>query len=193
MDNTPFWLSPLNEQLQQHQNAENAEIFVSEHPRFCYLILRGKSDEFIQAVEKTLKLTLPTNPRSTGKRADIQIWWLSPDEWAILAPAAQKIALMNTLHQGLAATSYQLVDNSGGMTALELTGKSATLLLRHLTPYDAEKMQENEVISTIAGQSTLLIYRHSSGYTLIIRRSFADYLWKRIVKAARPYGLAVEK
>ena len=86
----------------------------------------------------------------------------------------------------------QIVDNSGGYTGLELRGEAVATVLRHLTPYPVENLAAGEVIGTVMEAAHITLHKHgATHYSLIIRRSFADYVWKLLAKASRPYGLAV--
>ncbi len=35
------------------------------------------------------------------------------------------------------------------------------------------------------------MYREGDGFCLLARRSFADYIWRFLVRAAEPYGFGV--
>jgi len=49
-----------------------------------------------------------------------------------------------------------------------------------------------EVIGTVMEAAHITLHKHgATHYSLIIRRSFADYVLKLLEKASRPYGLAV--
>ena len=73
-----------------------------------------------------------------------------------------------------------------------MRGDAVATVLRHLTPYPVENLAAGEVIGTVMEIAHITLHKHgATHYSLIIRRSFADYVWKLLAKASRPYGLAV--
>jgi sarcosine oxidase subunit gamma len=73
-----------------------------------------------------------------------------------------------------------------------LTGAQQVTLLRHVGVYDFEALVPGRLASTVCGKATITVFRHDDqGIFLIFRRSFADYVWRLLSKAARPYGLGI--
>jgi sarcosine oxidase, subunit gamma len=86
-----------------------------------------------------------------------------------------------------------VVDNSGGYTTVILQGSHAQNALSHCTVYDIHALQTGKVVGTTFGKASLFLHKNDAGYTLILRRSFADYIWQYLVRAAQPYGFGVAK
>ena len=189
------WETPLARQLAAHPApARAAGITASEWPQSAIHILRGKPEDsaYLTAVESALGIALPTAPRQSAAKDALTILRLSPDEWLLKSPWQEQTALATRLQRALANQHAQLVDNSGGYTGLELRGEAVETVLRHLTPYPVENLAAGEVIGTVMEIAHIILHKHSAThYSLIIRRSFADYVWKLLAKASRPYGLAV--
>ena len=189
------WETPLARQLAAHPApARAAGITASEWPQSAIHILRGKPDDnaFTAAAENALGVALPTAPRQSAEKDTLTILRLSPDEWLLKSPWQDKTALATRLQRTLANQHAQIVDNSGGYTGLELRGDAVATVLRHLTPYPVENLAAGEVIGTVMEAAHITLHKHgATHYSLIIRRSFADYVWKLLAKASRPYGLAV--
>lgn len=187
----PVWKTPLETQLKDWQNAPNAGITISEWPASAYFMVRGIG--IAQSMCQALGISSwPETPLTAVSENGIRVLWLSPDEWAVIGDFAQKDALEAKLLQGLGSHRGQVVDNCGGFTGLIVKGKDAEILLRHLTPYDVEHMTAGKTVGTVMSQTHVILSRlGAQEYEIIVRRSFADYLWKLIGKAARPYGLAV--
>ena len=189
------WETPLARQLAAHPAPNGAAgITASEWPQSAIHILRGKPEDsaYLTAAENALGVALPTAPRQSAAKDALTILRLSPDEWLLKSPWQEQTALATRLQRALANQHAQLVDNSGGYTGLELRGDAVETVLRHLTPYPVENLAAGEVIGTVMEAAHITLHKHgATHYSLIIRRSFADYVWKLLAKASRPYGLAV--
>ena len=45
--------------------------------------------------------------------------------------------------------------------------------------------------NVVIGKASVYAHREGPGHSLLIRRSFADYIWRYFVRAAAPYGLGI--
>ncbi|MEQ6290496.1 sarcosine oxidase subunit gamma, partial [Vogesella sp. GCM10023246] len=118
--------------------------------------------------------------------------WQSPDELLLItrrAELTQRLAAFDAAFAGLFA---QAVDNSGGLTCLSLSGAEHVTVLRHMGVYDFESIAVGQVVNTVLGKAGGMVLRlENDGVFLVIRRSFADYLWLLLRKVATPYRFAV--
>ena len=166
-----------------------------EMPLFGYISLRGNAGDaaFMGATARILGMAIPTEP-CTFARSDTQILhWLSPDEWMIVCPRENLDSQLRDLGQVLAGTRHQAVDNSGGYTQVRLHGSNAIDVLRHASVYDFSALGPGRVVGTTFGKSSVYIYRLDDAFCLLLRRSFADYIWRFLARAAEPYGFGVSK
>jgi sarcosine oxidase subunit gamma len=88
-----------------------------------------------------------------------------------------------------------LVNGSGGMTVFKLRGKHVVDMLKKSTPVDLHDSEfpVGKVVSTVFAKSGAVIRRTGEAeFELVVRRSFADYIWLWIQSASQEYGLAVE-
>lgn len=171
--------------------------YASELPLAAFISLRGHASDpdFVAAASKALGLELPVTPCTLaalgGAGQRLAALWLSPDEWMIVAPRACKARLLAALSEGLQATPSHALDNSGGYTQILLEGPSAADVLTHTTVYDVRSLAADRVVGTTFGKSSVYLRREGEGYVLLVRRSFADYVWRYLERAAIPYGFAV--
>lgn len=166
----------------------------SELTHLGYLVLRGRPDDaaFLQRTAEVLGVPLPTEPRRLAVGSAGAVVWLSPDEWLLACRRSQRDPLQAALTAATQGLHAQVVDNSGGYTALRLSGRDHLTLLRHLGPYDFQSQAIGLCISTVAQRAAITVVRcDMAGVVVIFRRSFADYLWRLIERSARPYGLAI--
>ena len=93
--------------------------------------------------------------------------------------------------KALSGVRSQVVDNSGGYTEIIVQGRNASDVISHASVYDLHRLGEGRVVGTTFGTSAVHMYRERDGVSLLVRRSFADYIWRFLVRAAEPYGFGV--
>ena len=101
--------------------------------------------------------------------------------------------MKQALEQALTGLRSQVVKNSGGYTQVLVTGPDAARVLAHCTVYDLDKLTDGRVVGTTFGKSSVIVRRAPGGFCLLLRRSFADYIWRFLERAAAPYGFGVAK
>lgn len=194
----PYLQSPLvnfNLPAQTVPAEASQKARANELPLLGYIVLRGDlSDAAVaQAITKATGLAVPAACRFSSGEAGVLIWQ-SPDECLLVTARSHVSALLAACAEAFAGLFAQAVDNSGGLTTVYLSGAEHVTLLRHLGVYDFEAIEAGDVASTVLGKAGALVCRvDGDGVFLVIRRSFADYLWLLITKAATPYRFAVAK
>jgi sarcosine oxidase subunit gamma len=155
---------------------------IEEKPFRGFLNLRGLSGNtgFQAATLKVLGCEPPNTPNTVVDSGDYRIYWLGPDEWLIMTPAGRQDELKAKLHKALAGVFSAVVDNSSGLTVLHITGDNAAALLATDCPLDlhAREFKVGQCAQTRLARAgmTLSPLADGSGFEVIIRRSFADYL-----------------
>lgn len=168
-------------------------VWASELPLLGYISLRGNAQDaaFLDVAASVLGTPLPTQPCTLAWSEVGKILWLSPDEWMIVCSRVRLAALIDDLAHALSGIRSQVADNSGGYTQVFLQGRNAQDLLSHTSVYDVASLQPGRIVGTTFGKSSLHLHRQDDGFCLMLRRSFADYLWRYLVRAAAPYGFGV--
>lgn len=192
----PVMQSPLhafNLVQKQERINDTKGVWANEIPLLGYIHLRGnpKNAAFIDAVNGSLSIELPTQPCRVISTAWGSVCWLSPDEWLLICERHQREALQQSLKTALTGIHSQVVNNSGGLTTVVLQGKNARDVLHHCTVYDLDALEIGKVVGTTFGKTNLLLHKHADGYRLIFRRSFADYIWRYLERSAQPYGFGI--
>ena len=188
---SPLFRLPLSAPA---QGDSKGSLQAAEQANLGYIVLRGKADDaaFMDAVSEVLGGALSTQPKSVQQLPAGLVLWQSPDEWWLICARARRDELVARLEAALQGLFAQVVDNSGGFTAVRLQGASHMLLLRHLGPYDFERIQIGQCVSTVVSKAAFTVVRSDAeGVTLVFRRSFADYVWQLIERSAKPYDLQV--
>ncbi len=185
-------VSPLQHARCTAARARTASVTVAEYPNLGYLVIRGRQDDaaFMAAVEGVIGSGLPVRPRAVSRCPAGVVLWQSPDEWWLVCARHHRDALVHALEHALTGCFSQVVDTSGGLTALNLAGRDGSTVLRHLSPYDFDGLADGECVSTVIGKASFTVLRTpTGGVTLVFRRSFAQYIWDLLDRAALPYGM----
>lgn len=176
------------------EGAKTGGVAIAEKALLTHLILRGSphNTAFMSGVKTVLGFALPERLQSVWV-GDVSAWWLGPDEWLVVAPASQAFSLETDFRAALSG-HYAITNVSGGQTLLLISGASATEVLRKSTAYDVSPRHfpVGKVVTTTFAKSQAVIRRVTeTEWELVIRRSFADYLWLWLQDASAEYGLVV--
>lgn len=162
-----------------------------------HLILRGncENEDFVAGVSKVLGLSLPVNPLTSSANDVTKILWQSPDEWLIISSADMIFDIEVALREKLTG-HFSIVNQSGGQTIIELSGVNAIDMLKKSTPLDVHPSEfpVGKVAASLLAKSSALFYRAGENqWQLVVRRSFADYIWRWLADAGKEFGLSIEK
>src|SRR5438874_1049818 len=120
MADTSIRRSPLAD-----RTAELARLPIGarELPFLTQLNLRLDADGPVAVeVGKVLGGPLPTVPCTASRFGELEVLWLGPDEWLVLAPAGDATTLAGALREAVGPSGGAVTDVSAQRTALELTG-----------------------------------------------------------------------
>ena len=155
---------------------------IEENPFLGFVNLRGRADNtgFLAATLKVLGCEPPTTANTVVDTGDYRIYWLGPDEWLIVTPVGQQGELQSALLKALDGVFSSVVDNSSGLTMIRISGANAANLLATDCPLDLHpsRFKHGQCAQTRLARAgmTLSPLADGSGFDVIIRRSFADYL-----------------
>ena len=133
---------------------------------------------------------LPTSVLSSVEQEGVRVNWVSPDEWYVLMPLEKAKTFEIAFREAMAGKHYSIVDVSGGQTAVMVSGPGAreTLMKGAAVDLHDHAMPVGKVVGTAIAKSSGMIVRiDEQSYLLLIRRSFADYLWAWLSDAAREF------
>ena len=177
------------------QSATDAGVIFSEAGLLGHLTLRCEpSSPLIAVAQSILGIALPLRPLTSVEQGDLVVRWIAPDEWLISLPNNQVFDLETRFRSEMKG-HHSLVNGSGGMTVYKLRGKHVVDMLKKSTPVDLHDSEfpVGKVVSTVFAKAGAVIRRSGeSEFELVVRRSFADYIWLWIQDASQEYGLAVE-
>ncbi len=175
-----------------------AGVVISERPFLGHLNLRGDPSDraFMDGVERALGLALPVEPNTVSVGDALQALWLGPDEWLIVTPRDEQVAVADALVEALVGVFASVTDVTGGQTVVTLSGERSRDVLAKGCSLDLppRKFGEGQCAQTlVAGANVTLRWAGPEpSYDLIVRRSFADHLVLWLHDAALEYGIVVE-
>jgi sarcosine oxidase subunit gamma len=178
------------------EGAAGAGLIVREAPFLGHLNLRGKAKDphFADVVSGVMGDGLPIVPNTLTELNGNTMYWLGPDEWLIVTPDESRRPIEHDLRRALTAQHFALTDVSGGQTALHLHGSHVRDVLAKGCPIDFHPrvFGIGQCAQSHLGKAPVLIgqIEEQPHFELIVRRSFAEYLWAWLEIAAQEYGLA---
>jgi sarcosine oxidase subunit gamma len=192
--------SPLVGQVEAVRGA-NAQgpigVTLYERPFLGHIALRGDGNDsrFITACAGVLGVEPPVTPNTVAEGRDVIVCWLGPSEWLVLCAADAQQSWLDGLRKALAEVHSAVVDLSGGQTLIAIGGEHAADVLAKGTPLDLHPRAfgAGACARTLIAKSAVFIRMIEPGraFEVVVRRSFADYLWQWLRDAADEYGCNV--
>jgi sarcosine oxidase subunit gamma len=129
---------------------------------------------------------LPLSPNSTQESGERTVCWLCPSEWLITCSGDDEQPLASQLREGLRSLFASVVQIGGGQTVFCLEGAGARELLAKGCPLDLHPrvFTIGQCAQTHVAKTSVLLRPTAGGIELVVRRSFADYLWQWLEAAA---------
>ena len=150
------------------------------------------------ALTQVLALTLPIQANTvTEGQGGIRALWLGPDEWLVqnlTAEGADQVAQIST---AMGEVHHSAKDVSDAYATIRLQGPKARAVLAKLTPFDIHPsvFTAGQCAQTVMAKSNVIMDMVEEGadratFDITTRRSFATYLWNRMIDAGLEYGVA---
>lgn len=157
------------------------------------LVLRAAAaqGDLSSALQAQLQLQLPQPLQSQENDRGDCIRWMSPDEWMLSCPIDEAFSIENKLRSAVNG-HIAIVNVSGGYCLLTLSGADAINLLAkgcscNLNP---EHFRAGKVVNTLMAKAQITLRcLGEERYEILVRRSFADYLWLWLQRAGSEYGM----
>ena len=159
---------------------------------FLNVRLDSRCEQAVEAAARVLGQPMPlaSNTFTTGEH---RVYWIGPDEWLIETSAEGAAALGSELAEALAGFHAAINDVSGGHVALCVSGVDARAVLAKGCTLDLHPREfaPPQCARTGLAKATVLLgaLDNESTCTIIVSRSFSDYLCRWLAHAARPHGV----
>ena len=161
--------------------------FTAAHaPPMARLVLRGGA-AVAAAAGAAFEVAIPSRPLAASMAGSRAALWLGPDEWLLLAPAAELASIMLSLQTALAALPHSLVDVSHRQIGLSLKGRLAARVLSSGCPLDlsAGAFPVGMAARTLFHKAEIVLWRQEDGFHLEVWRSFAPYVAGHLAAALK--------
>ena len=169
---------------------DNLSISMREISERGMIDLRGLASDqkFMAAVKSVIEIDLPKAPRSSATWGDVKALWLSPDQWMILCTRSKTTALLAELNAALGKIHSLAVDVSDMRAIIRLEGEGVRETLMKGSSLDlisndykagaVRRMRFAEI-------AALLHVVEENVIDVYVFRSYAEYTWAFLTKAAR--------
>jgi len=165
---------------------EKNGITIEELPFVGKINLRGntKDRDFLSNAGSVLDVLIPTEPNTIITNTELQIIWLSPNEWLLSFLKNENfIKIFNELNIKLNPEKTSITDISENKTIIRVEGDKTTELLRKFMVLNIDEALENnlKVAQTIFVKIPILIIRNhlnqeKQSFDIHINRSHTTYL-----------------
>lgn len=194
MSGSPLRRHALEDFIRRRDEAtlEHPAVTVYVQTKLDYINLRGRAGDsrFRDTAESELHQNLPVTP-NTWTKGPQSVYWLAPDEWLIVTPAAADLfARLGTI----AGTSFATANRqSGAFVQMRLTGDAASDVLAKGCTLDLHPqsfMSEHCAQTLLAKAGVLLAFEDDRpAFSLIVRRSFAEYVALWLAHAGEEFSI----
>lgn len=194
MSSSPLRRHALEDFIRRRDDShvEKPAVTVYVKTKLDYINLRGRAGdaEFRDAVGSALQQGLPVTP-NTWTKGPQSVYWLAPDEWLIASPdAADLFARLGTI----AGKSFSTANwQSGAFAQMRLTGDAASEVLAKGCTLDLhpQSFLAGHCAQTLLAKTGILLAYDDNrpAWSLIVRRSFAEYLALWLAHAGKEFGI----
>ena len=165
---------------------EKNGISIEELPFIGKINLRGNTQDrdFLSNAGSVLYILIPTDPNTKIQNKELQVIWLSPNEWLLCFLNNENfIRIFEELNNKLNPEKTSITDTSENKTIIRIEGKHTTELLRKFMVLDIDNaLKDNlRVAQTIFIKIPVLIIRNhldqnKQSFDIHVNRSHTNYL-----------------
>ena len=163
---------------------EYSEIKISEIEPILKINLRGKSRDFVTKIGKELSIIPPTDPNTSSGNKELNLLWLSPDEWLIYSNDKNNLESINSLEDKLFnEISKKKLGSVTNVTdhwiMINLRGSKVFDMLSSGCPFNFNKFKDSKgaVTQTLLNHIDVIIHnKDTNNLNLFVRRSFSNHL-----------------
>ena len=165
---------------------EKNSVSIEELPFVGKINLRGntKDRDFLSIAGSVLDILIPTEPNTKIQNKELQVIWLSPNEWLLCFFNNDNFfKIFEELNNKLNPENTSITDTSENKTIIRIEGNQTTELLRKFMVIDIDKVLKNnsKVAQTIFVKIPVLILRNHNdqekqSFDIHVNRSHTIYL-----------------
>ena len=164
-------------------DSQNLEFKINE-PKIK-INIRGKNKDFFTKIGKILSIILPVEPNTSTSNGNLDVLWLSPDEWMIYLNENIFDNLFNEISK---LNLGSVTDVSDQWVCINIKGNKVFDLLSSGSPFKFRKFKNNKnhVTQTLVNHVDVTIHhKELNEINLFVRRSFSEHLMSWLNDNAR--------
>ena len=165
---------------------EKNGLSIEELPFIGKINLRGNTQDrdFLSNAGSVLDILIPTDPNTKIQNKELQVIWLSPNEWLLcFFDSNNFIKIFEELNNKLNPEKTSITDTSENKTIVRIEGNHTKELLRKFMVLDLDNTLKNNlsVAQTIFVKIPILIIRNNldqekPSFEIHVNRSHTNYL-----------------
>jgi sarcosine oxidase subunit gamma len=177
----------------------DAGVVLSERRHRGKLVLRGDPDDktFLAGVTKALGMAPPTIPNTTAGDQETLIVWTAPNEWLLVTEPGAEVGVAEALSRALSAVHHAVTDTSDQSTVIRLSGRDARTVMAKGCALDLHPrvFTPGRAAQSHLAQALICFWQvdDAPSYDIVVRASFAAYLWAWLIDASLEFGARVER
>ena len=147
--------------------------------------IRGKNKDFFTKIGKILSILLPVEANTSTSNGNLDVLWLSPDEWMIYLNENIFDNLFNEISK---LNIGSVTDVSDQWVCINIKGNKVFDLLSSGSPFNFRKFKNNKnhVTQTLVNHVDVTIHhKELNEINLFVRRSFSEHLMSWLNDNAR--------
>jgi sarcosine oxidase subunit gamma len=191
--------SPLDKLIKVPGGSKDAGIFLKECRHSGKLILRGdpSDDLFIKSTSKVLGYKLPLTPNTFLKKSEYTSVWLGPDEWLVNSLPGNESSLERDLNIALTDVHHSVTNVSDNSTIIQLSGPKARSVIMKGCAVDVHPrvFHSGSAFQSNLAAASVIMWQLDliPTFNIMVRASFASYLWKWLLDASAEFGVQIEQ
>ena len=170
-----------------------SELNISKVEPVIKINLRGKNRDFITKIGKELSIIPPTEPNTSSGNENLNILWLSPDEWLLYSNNKIDLKSNNSLEDKLFneisnVKLCAITNVTDHWIMINLKGKKIFDLLSSGCPFNFNdfKNSKGSVAQSLINHIDVIMHNKDiNDLNLFVRRSFSAHLWSWINDSSR--------
>ncbi|MEQ8333258.1 sarcosine oxidase subunit gamma family protein [Nisaea sp.] len=173
----------------------DAGVTLTEIPFQTRLVLRGlpSDKKFVSTVKKALGVELPAKPGTVASSKTARVLWTGPNEWMVYSDDTGLAAALTKAVSNLHAAVTDVTEH---YTLIRLSGRHARDVMIKGCAIDLHPREfgPGQCAQSHLGRITVLFDQtdETPSYDILVRASFAEYLWMYLEDAGLEFGVRIE-
>lgn len=173
----------------------DAGVTLTEIPFQTKLVLRGlpSDKKFTAAGKAALGVEPPAKPGTVASSKTARVLWTGPNEWMVYS---DDTGLAATLVKAVAGLHAAVTDVTEHYTMIRLSGRHARDVMIKGCAIDLHPREfgPGQCVQSHLGRITVLFDQTDEvpSYDILVRASFAEYLWMYLEDAGLEFGVRIE-